>query len=188
MDTRPVDYLRHRLVRFAAAIEETREHAGELSAFGRYSACSPFYERSGIPAVLDSLTGDSSSFGDLLQEFRELDSRLEALGQDLGESYRCRLLEELTAYVDRYHAAVCMEHIGLITFGSDHELFCRDRIAVLVHELEKDHDLREIKNLILMLDRNLFSSGKKGDGETPAGPLNTGEGIPPRSEEEKIKS
>jgi hypothetical protein len=187
MDTRPADYLRHRLLRYAAAIEETREHAFELSAFGRYSASSPYYERSGIQAILASLAEDPSSSGELLQEFRHLDTRLKDLEEELGEAYRCRLRDELSACTDRYHSAVCMENAGMVKFDDDHELFCRDRIAVLVLELEKDHDLSGIKDLILMLDRNLFSSGETGDGETPAVPGET-DRIPSRSERDKIES
>jgi hypothetical protein len=187
MDTRPADYLRHRLLRFAAAIEETREHAGELSPFGRYAACAPYYERSGIQAFFDSLAEDLSPFEDLLKEFRQLDARLQALEQDLGEAYRRQLWDELSAYTDRYYSAVCMENARMLKFGTDHEVFCRDRIAVLLHELEKDHDTREIKTLIHLLDRNLFCPGEQGDGKNQA-VLQETDRIPHRPEGDTIES
>ena len=186
MDTQPADYLRHRLLRFAAAIEETREHAGELSPFGRYAACAPYYERSGIQAFF-AMAEDLSPFGDLLQEFRHLDARLQTLETELGEAYRRQMRDELSACTDRYYSAVCMENACMLKYGTDHDLFCRDRIAVLLHELEKDHDIGEIKALIVMLDRNLFCVDRQRDGKNPAAPQET-DRIPPWSEGDKIES
>jgi hypothetical protein len=171
MDTRPAEYLRHRMLRFARAIKETREHFLEISAFGRYPASSPYYERSGIQVLLDSMNADPGTREEFLQEFQELDDRLTTLERELGGEYRRRLREELSLCTDRYHSAVCHASLGLLTFESDHELFCRDRITVLVHELEKDHDLHEVKNLIRMLDQNLFCSVERQDGECAGGSL-----------------
>jgi hypothetical protein len=123
------------------------------------------------------------SFG--LQDFRQLDARLTALGRELGKAYRRQLWDELSAYTDRYYSAICMENACMLKVETDHEVFCRDRIAVLLHELEKDHDTGEIKNLILMLDRNLFCGGENGIGEISACSLKTPERISPRTGEEK---
>jgi hypothetical protein len=188
MDTRPAEYLRHRMLRFARAIRDTREHFLELSAFGRYPASSPYYERSGILFLLDSMNADPGTRVEFLREFRELEGRLTNLERELGGEYRRRLLEELFLCTDRYHSAVCHANLGLLTFDADHDLFCRDRITVLVHELEKDHDLCEVKNLISMLDQNLFCPGMKQDGESMGGPIQGAEKIHSPSEVDKIES
>jgi hypothetical protein len=188
MDTRPADYLRHRIMRYDRAIEETRDHFAELSPFGKYPASSPYCERSGILALLDSLKKDPLTGAVLLQEFHEADSKLQALEREMGEGYRHQLHLELSACLERYCSAVCQANLGLLKFETDHELFCRDRIFILVRELEKDHDLSGQKNLIRMLDHNLFYTGTSHGGECPEGSLRAAERMPSMHERDKIKS
>jgi hypothetical protein len=188
MDTRPVAYYRHRLVRFAKAIEDTRNHFGELSAFGRYSACSPYYERSGILLLLNSIKADPGTCRNLIAEFEEINTRLGALEQELGDEYRRRLRDELSIYTDSYHSAVCQANLGLVKFETDYELFHRDHITVLVRELEKDHDLGEVKNLIRMLDQNLFQPGEQADRGVLGSSRQSAGRMQPRSEVDRIES
>jgi hypothetical protein len=188
MDTRPADYLRNRITRYARAIEETRDHFTEMSPFGKYPASAPYYERSGILALLDSLEKDPLTGMVLLQEFHEAESKLQALEREMGERYRHLLHIELSACMDRYCSAVCQANVGLLKYEKDHELFCRDRISILVRELEKDHDLSEEKNLIRMLDRNLFCNGTHHEGEDPEGSPQAADGIEPMYERDKIES
>lgn len=168
MDSRPADYLRHRLMRFATAIEETRDHFSELAAFGNYPACNPYYERAGIMRLLDSSKDETCSSGEYLQEYRRLEQQLNELERVRGTEYRRPLREELSAYTERYHSAVCQANTGMLTFENDHDIFYRDRIEVLLCELERDYDLREVKNLISLLDRNLFPAREKTGCEPPA--------------------
>jgi hypothetical protein len=173
MDPQPADYIRHRLVRFRDAIEETREHYRNLSAFGRYYAGAPYYEKSGILVLLDGLKSEPGIREELCAEFRQCLKKLEALEEERGDDYRAQLRCDLKLYTDTYAAAVCHAHLGSIRFESDHDLFRRDLIIVLVHELERDHDLTELKNLLRVLDGNLFVP------QTPAD--QTGIGIPART-------
>ena len=188
MDTRSADYLRHRLLRFATAIEETRDHSFELSPFGRYPASAPWYERAGILEFLHSSGPGACTREEFLLEFQRNEAQLRSLAEELGAPYRRQLREELTAYVDRYHAAVCMEAIAMTAFGTDHELFCRDRIAVLMMELEKDHDLRELKRLVNALDQGLFPASTGQDGGAGSDRRYTEECIPSRRKKDKIQS
>jgi hypothetical protein len=165
MDTRPTDYIRHRLARFSDAIEETRNNFCEISAFGKYPASAPYYEKSGILVQLNALSGDPAVRDELMRDFHRIGERLEILEQERGEAYRQKLLDELHACVDVYAAAVCHANTGRLSFDADHELFRRDRITVLVHELERDHDLTGIHDLVRQLDANLFPpSGYPAEG------------------------
>ena len=152
MDTQPADYIRHRLVRFSDTIEAIRMHYGELSTFGRYYAGAPYYEKYGILVLLDGLKSDPGTREELCTEFRRNLQKLEALELELGEGYRAQLRQDLRCYTDIYAAAVCHEHLGSIRFEADHDLFRRDLIGILMDELEKDHDLADIRNLIHTLD------------------------------------
>ena len=167
MDTRPADDLRHRIARFSQAIEETREHFSELSAFGRYPPSAPYYERSGILQLFNSSDIGCEVQKKLLQEFHSIERDLVRLERERKGVYRYRLREELHACLDTYSAAVCHANLGCMTPESGSpDLFCRDRIAVLVHELEKDHNLTEVKNLLCTLDANLNTTDPGTSGET----------------------
>jgi hypothetical protein len=157
MDTRPVDYLRHRMARFSLAIEETRSHFSELSALGRFPASAPYYERSGILQLFDSLDPEGEDHATLMQEFQQIGRDLIRLEEEQKSVYRHLLREELSTCLDACSAAVCHANLGGVTAGSRHDIFCRNRISVLIHELEKDHDLTDAKNLLRTLDASLLS-------------------------------
>jgi hypothetical protein len=157
MDPRPADYLRHRMARFSLAIEETRSHFSELSALGRFPASAPYYERSGILQLFDSLDPEGEEHAALMQEFQRIERDLIHLEEEQKTGYRHLLREELCICLDACSAAVCHANLGGVTEGSRHDIFCRDRIAVLIHELEKDHDLTDAKNLLRTLDDSLLS-------------------------------
>lgn len=156
MDTRPAQYLRHRLVRFSRAIEAARKHLPDPPAVGRYPASAPYYERSGILQLFNALDAESGELGDLKEEFDKLEQDLRQLEADLGPAYRKLLRGELKTCLDLYFSAVCHANLGGTMQGSDHDLLCRDRIVILINELEKDHDLSGARDLLGMLDANLF--------------------------------
>ncbi len=170
MDTRPADYIHHRMVRFLTAIDETREHFPKLSPFGRYPASAPYYERHGIMQILDSLDIGGEMYEELMQEFQSVEQRLGRLEKEQNKVYRCRLREELSARLDIYRAAVC--HASLVSVNpDDHDLFRRDLIEILVAELEKDHDLTSEKHLIHTLDANLLPAGMSTSSSMPDCPM-----------------
>jgi hypothetical protein len=156
MDEQPASYIRHRLVRFRETIGATKEHYHELSPFGRHYAGAPYYEKSGILVLLDEIRSDPGTREELCTEFRQVLRELEILEQELGREYRAQLRQDLHYYTDTYAAMVCHEHLGSVRFETDHDLFRRDLITVLLHELERDHDLTDIKALIHSLDNSLF--------------------------------
>lgn len=165
MDTRPAQYLRNRLVRFSRAIEATREHFLDPPVAGNYPASAPYYERSGILQLFDSLDADSGEWGDLKEEFAKLERDLRLLEADLGPAYRQRLRGELKICLDGYFSAVCHAHLGGTIQGSDQDLLCRDRIVILIRELERDHDLVGARDLLGMLDANLFPMDATMNGD-----------------------
>ena len=158
MDTRSADYLRHRMAHFSTAIDETRIHFPNLSAFGKHPPSAPYYERYGILQLFQSLEADAGIRDELTQEFMRIQEKLRSLETERGEPLRCLLLQELSLYLDTYSAAVCHANLGRVDPDSDHELFQRGRIAAIVHELEKDHDLEEVKRLLCIMDRNLVTA------------------------------
>ncbi|PKL64873.1 MAG: hypothetical protein CVV32_07315 [Methanomicrobiales archaeon HGW-Methanomicrobiales-3] len=156
MDTLSAQYLRHRLARFSQAIEAAREQVSDPSALGRYPASAPYYERSGIVQLFNSLDDESGEWRNLKGEFDKLEQDLRQLEADLGPAYRKLLHGELKTCLDSYFSAVCHANLGGTMQGSDQDLLCRDRIVILIRELEKDHDLSGARDLLGMLDANLF--------------------------------
>ncbi|NMB78623.1 MAG: hypothetical protein GYA23_05960 [Methanomicrobiales archaeon] len=155
MDTRPADYLRHRIARFSWSIKETQMHYSPLSPAGNYPASAPYYEQQGILELFRSLEADAETRDGLWQEFTCHREQLNALEAALGEPFRHALRKELSACMDMYSAAICHAQLGLLDVERDHELFPADRIAVLVRELGKDHDMSGAKQLFVMLQKNL---------------------------------
>lgn len=51
-----------------------------------------------------------------------------------------------------YHSALCYADISLLSIECDHDLFKREEIQVLLAELQKDHDIREIEFLVISLE------------------------------------
>lgn len=156
MDSTPAGYIRHRLTRFENAIADTRQFFSELAPFGAYTASAPYYERAGIRSLLDAGNADPAEREELSAAYLDCVRRLNLLEQELGPAYRECLMKELQAYVAAYHAAVCCANLSLVGFESDHDLFFRDRITVLVSELAGDHDLAPVRHLVATLDANLF--------------------------------
>jgi hypothetical protein len=188
MEPQPADYIRHRLVRFRDAIEETREHYPNLTAFGRFYAGAPYYEKSGILMLLDGLKSEPGIREELCAEFRQCLGKLEALEEELGEDYRALLRRDLSLYTDTYAAAVCHANHGSITFESDHDLFRRDLIIILVHELERDHDLTDLKNLIRILDGNLFTPQTPADQTGTGTPARVPDRLPVNSDQSPVEN
>lgn len=152
MDNDQINYLRHRLERYERSIEETDEHFDQLECFGRYRACAPFFEKSGIPLLIDALKSDSDQCDRFWQEYDRINEILTTFETRKGHVYRDLLYEDLKSYVAAYHSALCYADISLLSIECDHEQFKREEIQVLLAELQKDHDTRELEMLVTSLD------------------------------------
>jgi hypothetical protein len=169
LDPSNTEYIRHRLERFSRAVTATREFFSKIPVAGNCPASAPYYERCGIRQLFDSLDTSGDDRDNLLGEFRKIDRELLLLEAELGTGYRQLLRGELTACLDVYAAAVCHANFGGPIPGSDDELPGRDRIVVLIHELEKDHDLFGVKDRLRMLDANLSPPGSGTGTGIPGG-------------------
>lgn len=144
-------YVRDRILRLSATIDEIRDHFSELHPYGVYSAAAPYIERDCIPALIDDL-GPAAAKEELFRHYHAALSRLSDLESELGEAYRERLRHELRIRTDAYAAAAC--HERLCNNGQESSGRIRDReiLAILMDELSRDTDLDGICRLIALLD------------------------------------
>ncbi len=159
MDTQSVTYLCHRLERYARAVAGTKAHFSEITPLGKYPASAPYFERCGIRELFDTLDDSSARKESLMQTFQAIGHELLSLEREQGSAYRRLLHAELSARLDVYAAAVCHANLGCrqALFGPDPEN--RDRIIVLIHELETTHDVTGAKDLLHALDACFLPSG-----------------------------
>lgn len=174
MDNDQITYLRHRLERYEKSIKETDEHFDQLECFGRYRACSPFFEKSGIPLLIDALKSDGDVCDRFWQEFDRINEELTSFETRKGHAYQDLLYADLKSYVAAYHSALCCADISLLSIECDHDLFKREEIQVLLAELQKDHDIREIKFLVLSLDELFLQMTEPLHGSPSKKPLAPG--------------
>jgi hypothetical protein len=157
MDTQSATYLCHRLERYARAVAETKTHFFRITPLGKYPASAPYFERCGIRELFDALDGDSAKKATLMEAFQAAGHELSCLERERGSSFRYLLHAELSARLDVYTAAVCHASLGCPQALSGHDTVSRDRIVVLIRELEKTHDVTGAKDLLHSLDACLLS-------------------------------
>jgi hypothetical protein len=166
MDNDQINYLRHRLERYEKSIQETDEHFDQLECFGRYRACSPFFEKSGISLLIDALKSECDECDIFWQEFDRINEELTSFETRKGHVYRDLLYADLKSYVAAYHSALCCADISLLSIERDHDQFKREEIRVLLAELQKDHDTREIEIFVTSLDRQFLQMAEPAKGSS----------------------
>jgi len=165
MDTTAPDYLRHRLQRYEACIDRTRERIGNPQAFGNLAASAPYSEPCAIPVLLDSLTGMPAEAAALREEYARITKKLEVLARESGSFYRESLMNDLTDLANTYHATSC--HASICNLPDDAATdACRRRlINLLLAELRPDHDVAGVEALLSVIDDNLRGSVAVPDHE-----------------------
>ncbi len=161
MDTQSATYLCHRLERYARAVAETKTHFSRITPLGKYPASAPYFERCGIRELFDALDSDSAKKATLMAVFQAAGHELTCLERERGSAYRCLLHAELRARLDVYTAAVCHANLGCPQALLGHDTVSRDRIVVLIQELEKTHDVTGAKDLLHTLDACLLPPGRE---------------------------
>lgn len=165
MDNDQIKYIKHRLQRYEESIKETEDQFDQLETFGYYRACAPYYEKFGIPHLIDALTSDDNICDTFWQEYDRITGKLKAFDTHKGQIYRDLLYADLNNYVAAYHSALCYADMNMITIESDHDLFNRETIRALIAELHRDYNTGEIANLVTTLDE-IFLHMKKPICET----------------------
>ncbi len=156
----------HRLHRYDAAVQETRDHAPERSSFGRYRAGAPYFEQYPLREVLASFLGDAALTG-ALAEYDRITRDLRSLERQGGRAYREELCRDLSAYVEAYRTLLCYHELGMCDEGGSADLSIRDEIAILLLELRRDFSLADIEQEVALLDDALRTIREAGRSVLP---------------------
>jgi len=152
MDTLATDNIASRLRRFATAVEETRTHAGERSAFGRYRAGAPYFALYPLRSLMFSGETVSRVFPQHREEFGRIIRELAALEEEGGRAYRGELFRDLSAYTEAYRTLLCYQELGLCSPAAIAQDPLREEIAILLAELAGEFPLDDIRALVASLD------------------------------------
>jgi len=158
VDRKLLDRVTKGLLGYEKSIEETDEHYDELKRLGRYIADAPYGLKHILPLWIHLLEEEGVNCEGLRQEYERITQRLEALEQKRGQDYREKLFTLLKDEVYCYPAT--------IRYFADQEPFeleipndfaTRSSLEILLMELERDHDLTEIKKEVSLLDEEFKS-------------------------------
>jgi hypothetical protein len=158
MDTTASDYIRHRLQRYEASVDYTRDHLRNPPASGNFTASTPYSEQSALPVLLDSLAAMPDEEAALRQEYARITKKLEVLARESGPGYRESLFKDLTNLAHTYHASACHASICNLPGEATTDPCRRRLINLLLAELRVDHDMSGIEALLSMIDNNLDGS------------------------------
>ncbi len=176
MDPSSADYIRHRIARFRAAVDQTRRHPDALSPFDdTLYAAAPYYENAGIPDLLANIPRDHPERGIICAGYDAALADLRALETELGESWRDLLRSDLHRYIDAYAAAVSHASYG----AGDLSGYCHVLRGVIGSILDgplAGEGMNDAACLVSVLDRQAASAGAHGGEFTPPDPSS---GVPP---------
>lgn len=152
MDEMLIDNIRNRLERYGIAIRETRDHATELTSFGRYRAGAPYFAKYPLHGMLDFAVNDDPSLTLLNREYERITRELKHLEEVGGRAYREELYRDLIAYTEAYRTLLCFQDLCVYETGSVQLPTLRDEIGILILELRRDFSLTGIEREIAYLD------------------------------------
>lgn len=155
MDTVTPDDITCRLRHFATAVKETRTHAAERSAFGRYRAGAPYFALYPLRRLMASGETEARCSPEHHAEFGRISRDLAALEEESGSAYRKELFSDLFVYTEAYRTLFCYHELGMCSLAGIARDPLREEIAVLLAELEGEFPLEEIRALVAGLDETL---------------------------------
>lgn len=164
MDTVTTANIASRLRCFATAVQETRTHAAERSAFGKYRAGAPYFALYPLRSLLSSSGTAGRLSPEHHAEFGRISHELAALEQESGREFRSELFRDLSAYTEAYRTLLCYHEMGLCSLAGIARDPLREEIAILLAELAGEFPLDDIRALLTSLDET-FCILRKLDSE-----------------------
>ena len=151
MEQTLIDQITCRLDRFEEALREIEKPdlTSTDASHGRASA--PYLEYYRIRVLLDRYGDRGAEYQRAADEFNRLSGKLARLRKDRKE-YRDELLAELRYFVGSCHAELCWQEAGKACPANRKCRPAREIVTILIEELRKDFDLRDIEELVESLD------------------------------------
>lgn len=156
-----------RLRCFATAVEETRTHAAERSAFGRYRAGAPYFALYPLRRMMNPGETGTGCSREEHAEFRRIARDLAALETEGGRAYRKELFADLSTYTETYRTLLCYHELGMYSLDRIARDPLREEIPILLAELEGEFPLEGIRALYAGLEETLCLLHKASRAKTP---------------------
>jgi hypothetical protein len=158
MDEILLDRIQKGLLRYEIKIEDTDEHYDELKRLGRYTTSAPYRLKHLLPFWIHLLEKEGVNCESIRQEYERITQKLKVLEQKRKRDYRKKLFSLLKEEIS-YYPALINRFADLEPFELEipNDLLTRSGIEILLIELERDHDLTEIKKKVSLLDEEFKS-------------------------------
>ncbi|WP_342679198.1 hypothetical protein [Methanofollis sp. UBA420] len=158
MDERLLSRITKGLLTYEKSIEETDEHYDELKRLGRYPADAPYGLKHLLPFWIQMLEEGGVDSAGFCVEYERITRKLEALERKRGRDYREKLFSLLKDEVF-YYPATIRYFVDQEPFELEipNDFATRSSLEILLMELERDHDLTEIKKEVAHLDEEFKS-------------------------------
>ena len=149
----PADLVRQALERYAAVIHETEAHLDALTVKGRYTARAPYCCKYLLGYLLAFHEAQGVVLASARTEYERLNRQLAALEGRGGSAFREQVFVELQFFVENYWRVVASATtLEPYSTEAENDLNERDALAILLLELERDHDLTEMRIQVDVLD------------------------------------
>lgn len=158
MDERLFSRITKGLLTYEKSIEETDEHYNELKRLGRYSADAPYGLKHLLPFWIQLLEEEGVDCTGFRIKYERTTRKLAVLEEKRGKNYREKLFSLLKDEVFYYPVTIryfAEQELSELEIPND--FATRSSLEILLMELERDHDLTEIKKEIDLLDKEFKS-------------------------------
>ena len=149
----PAGLVRQALERYAAVIHETGSHLDALTVKGRYTARAPYCCKYLLGYLLAFHEAQGVDLASARTEYEQLNRQLAALEDRGGSAFRAQVFAELQFFVENYWRVVASATtLEPLLTEAENDFNERDALAILLLELERDHDLTEMRIRVDVLD------------------------------------
>ncbi|GEM_PF-1828985 len=149
-----------RLKYFEESVDEIRTFFDRIEVNGRFRASSPYWERSEVKYLLAYLEEAGADVSEHRARYTILNRTWEETERHLGKPLRDALMAELQYDLTRRDLDYFFD--PCFVDETDNAIFSRTYMEVLLTELRRDHDLREIDIKVVTLDRIMRFKYERG--------------------------
>jgi len=136
---------------FEESIDDIRTFFDRIEVNGRFHASDPYWKRSKVRYLLAYLENAGVDVSDYRAQYAILNATWEETERQFGKPLRNKLMAELQQDLMRWNLAYFFD--PGFEQETDHDIFSRTYMEVLLTELRRDHDLCEIDIKVAALDR-----------------------------------
>lgn len=154
MDEKLKERVINDLIRYEERIKDIDEHYDELKFRGRYAPDTPYWSKYLLPSRIRVLEEEGVECSECRAEYERITRKLAALEEMRGYDFREKLFGVLQREVDLLYPlrVYSLAELDPLELEIPHNLDTRSTIEILIRELDRNFDLKDIKAKVAILD------------------------------------